>query len=71
MEKQYETINLDDLATLCDAVKLAVQRATYDVSEVGKIGSAYERVFGFALYTAEQYKAQEAEMNNPDSPQAE
>lgn len=71
MEKQYETVSLDDLATLCNAAVVAVKHGVFDITEVGKVSSAYERVYGFALFMTEQHQAQEAAMNKQDPSQSE
>lgn len=56
--QQFETVSLEDLATMCNLIELCQQRGTFKMNELTAVAGVYERVSGFVRYTSEQSKAQ-------------
>lgn len=63
MDKQYETVSLEDLATMCNMIELCQQRGAFKMNELAAVGGVYERVSGFVRFTSEQ--SQQAAQSEP------
>lgn len=60
MEAQkFETVSLEDLATMCNLIELCQQRGAFKMNELTAVAGVYERVGGFVRYTSEQSQIQQ------------